>query len=336
MSSQYLAMRKQWEAPMAAGTENLPLFSGLSEDKTAATETSGKMRADSSLSAAINAWGQYLEESGKSIHTVKAFTADLRLLAKFVSGGQAINAIGTHDLKNFLDWMLNRRGVPCSPKTYARRITSLKSFFRWLTESGILDQDPAAAVPQQSVISPLPEVLSPQEIEAVLEAAKILRREEPPDARSFVLLSLLLDTGIKKSECLRIHLNHIDLMALDGPILFIRYGDVRKRYRERKLPLNEEWIEAYQEYLAQYEPEKVLFPYSPRRLEYLLEDLGDDANLDKHLSFNMCRWTAALTDYRAGKEANKIRQKLGISKIQWREVGKKLERLSAQMDAGKI
>jgi integrase/recombinase XerD len=64
----------------------------------------------------------------------------------------------------------------------------------------------------------------------------------------------------------------------------------------------------------------------------MLEDIGNAAQLDKHLSFNMCRWTSALMDYRAGMDKNKIRQKLGISKIQWREIRNKLERLAAQME----
>jgi integrase/recombinase XerD len=44
----------------------------------------------------------------------------------------------------------------------------------------------------------------------------------------------------------------------------------------------------------------------------------------------MCRWTCALDDWQAGMEHDKIRQKLGISKIQWREVSMKLGRLAAQ------
>jgi integrase/recombinase XerD len=42
----------------------------------------------------------------------------------------------------------------------------------------------------------------------------------------------------------------------------------------------------------------------------------------------MCRWTSALSDWQSGMEPEKIRQKLGISKIQWREVRMKLRRLS--------
>ena len=58
------------------------------------------------------------------------------------------------------------------------------------------------------------------------------------------------------------------------------------------------------------------------------EDLSNEAGIPKHLSFEMCRWTCALTDWRAGMEHDKIRQKLGISKIQWREVSMKLRQLS--------
>ncbi len=311
---------------MSERREDLPLFSTSGQEVGIAE---GPLRADSSLSAAIQAWGEDLESSGRSINTVKAFTGDLRLLARFMGAGHSINSIGTHDLKNFLDWMLNRRGVPCSPKTYSRRVTSLKVFFRWLTQSGVLVEDPAQSIPQESVLSPLPEVLTPDEFMAVLKAAESARQKDPPDARPYTLVSLLLHTGIKKSECLAIHLNHVDLKSAEGPILWVRYGDVNKRYRERKLLLESSWVPAYKEYIEQYDPDERLFPYSPRRLEYLLEDIGSDAGLEKHLSFNMCRWTSALTDYKSGMDKDSLRQKLGISKIQWREVGMKLDRLAA-------
>jgi integrase/recombinase XerD len=89
-----------------------------------------------------------------------------------------------------------------------------------------------------------------------------------------------------------------------------------------------EWVEAYQEYLVQFDPKDQVFPYSPRRLEYILEDLSREAGIEKHLSFDMCRWTCAINDYKSNMEKDTIRQKLGISKIQWREIGQKLVRLS--------
>ena len=313
--------------------EDLPLFSEASGFRQSADEQSNLLQPGNSLSAAISAWGEMLETTGKSIHTVKAFTSDLRLLAKYIGGGTAIDAIGLHDLKNFLDWMLNHRNVSCSPKTYARRITSLKAFFRWLVESGVLHENPADAVPQQTVLSPLPAVLTPEELETVRQTANNLRLALKPDPRSATLIILLLDTAIKKGECLNIHVNHIDLFAPEGPILFVRYGDASKRYKERKLALSPEWVVIYREYLAKYDPTDRLFPWSPRRLEYLLEDVGKTAGLDKQLSFDMCRWSSSLTDYVAGEDRDRIRQKLGISKIQWREVGNKLDRLAIRQRA---
>jgi integrase/recombinase XerD len=193
----------------------------------------------------------------------------------------------------------------------------------------VLLDDPATPVAQQTVLSPLPEVLTPDEVDKVLRTAEGLRKAKPPDARPYTLVSLLLYSGIKKGECLGIHLKHVDLDAPEGPLLWIRYGEVSRRYRERKLLLESSWVPAYKEYLAQYEPEDRLFPYSPRRLEYLLEDIGAAAGLKKHLSFNMCRWTSVLMDYRSGADSDRIRHKLGISKIQWREIGSKLDRLAA-------
>lgn len=286
------------------------------------------INSNSLLIPTIKAWRFYLEDQGVSIHTVKAFISDLNLLAKFLPPDYSLDAITTRELNNFLDWLQVGRGVSCSPKSLARRITSIKSFFRWLQKYGVLLTDPAEKVPQKSVISPLPIVLTSEEMEAVISAAEIHRRASKPDARSYTLVSLILNTGIKKGECLALSPNHIELDSSIGPVLFVRYTNPKNRYKERKIILPENWIEAYLEYKSQYELGDRLFPWSQRRLEYLLEDLSNEAGLAKHLSFDMCRWTCALNDLISGMEHEKIRQKLGISKIQWREIAMKLDRLA--------
>jgi integrase/recombinase XerD len=259
---------------------------------------------------------------------VKAFQSDLNLLAAYMPPDRTVGEISTHDLNQFLDWLLKGRGVPCSPKTLARRITSLKAFFRWLHQYGALVIDPAEKVPQKTVISPLPTVLTAEELSRVLETADKHRRDHKPDARPMALVSLLLETAIKKGECLGLNLNHLELDAPDGPIIFIRYTNPRNRYKERKIALSDKWVEVFQEYANQYSLKDQLFPWSQRRLEYLLEDLGQEADLQKHLSFDMCRWTSVLTDWKLDVEYDKIRQKLGVSKIQWREINMKLRQLA--------
>jgi integrase/recombinase XerD len=284
------------------------------------------------LLPAINAWRIFLDDQGHSPHTIKAFTADLNLLATYLPPDRTLGSISTTELNNFLSWMQKGRGVPCSPKSLARRITSLKAFFRWLHEYGVLLVDPAEKVVQMSVISPIPTVLTPNEVQALLEAAQSHRRAQNPDIRYFALLDLLLNTGIKKSETLALSVNHVDLEAPNGPVLFVRYASPQHRYKERKISLPESWVEIYPEYKARHNITDRLFPWSPRRLEYLLEDLSLEAGLAKHVSFEMCRWTCALSDMLSGMEPEKIRQKLGISKIQWREVSMKLTRLAGQAE----
>ena len=289
---------------------------------------SAHITSHSLLNPTIKAWHIYLQDQGDSPHTVKAFTHDLRLLAGYMAPDRTLGSISTADLNGFLEWLQKGRGVACSPKTLARRITSIKAFFRWLNHNGVILVDPAERVLQHSVISPLPTVLTPAEIEAVLDVADAHRVTAKPDARFYTLAALLLSTGIKKVECLVLSTNHLDLEAPDGPLLFVRYASPQYRYKERKIPLPESWVPAYREYAAQYEITERVFPWSQRRLEYLLEDLSEEAGLDKHLSFDMCRWTCALSDWQAGMDQEKIRQKLGVSRIQWREIRIKLGSLA--------
>ena len=277
---------------------------------------------------ALRAWEIYLRDQGKSVYTIKAFMGDMTLLYNYLPPDRTLGGITTKDLNNFLQWLQGGRGVACSPKSLARRVTSLKAFFRWLHHNGTLVIDPAEKVLQQSVISPLPDILTLIEEKVVLDVANRYRKAKRADARPYTLLALLLATGIKKGECLSINLNHIDLEAPNGPILFIRYTSPSSRYKERKIELPAAWVEAYREYLDQYKPFDTVFPWSPRRLEYILEDIGRDAGLNKHLSFDMCRWTCALRDFSSGMDVERVRQKMGVSKIQWREIHLKLRQLS--------
>lgn len=301
----------------------------MSPEAAPDTQAPAHITAEHLLIPTLRAWQIYLEDQDNSPHTVKAFLADLRLLASRLPADRKLGEITTAELNNFLDWMQHHRGVPCSPKTLSRRITSIKAFFRWLHANGVILADPAEKVLQKSAVSPLPVVLTPQEIEAVMAAAEAHRRAARPDARPYALLALLLATGIKKGECLALAPNHLDLQAPNGPLLFVRYASPQNRYKERKIDLPASWVAAFQEYQSQYDLSERLFPWSPRRLEYLLEDLGEEAGLTKHLSFDMCRWTCALVDWQSGVDPTKIRQKMGVSKIQWRELSLKLEQLSA-------
>lgn len=293
---------------------------------------------DASLQAAISAYEEHMQEQGFAANTIKAFLSDLRLLSQYLGAGQPVGEIGLKNLNAFLDWMLHDRGVPCSPKTYSRRVTTLKVFFNWLQEAGVLTDNPAAAVIQLSVTSPLPTVPTPAEIEmalAVTEAIRLGEDRSKPDARPHLTLTLVLDTAVKKGEAMTIVPNHIDRDNPDKPMLHIRYANPRMRYKERKVPLRPEWLDVLDEYLAQYEPPDTLFTCTARNLEYIMSDVAEAAGLEKGLlSFENLRWASALRDLQSKVEPDDIRQKLGLSKITWRETKKKLEKL-AEMQAEK-
>lgn len=286
---------------------------------------------EASLQAALGTFERHMQDEGFSINTVKAFASDIRLLGRYLGIGTPIGEIGTKNLNDFLHWLTHERGVPCSPKSYARRVTALKVFFGWLHETGVLPQDPSAAVIQQSVSSPLPEAPRAVDVERALAAADGWRHggpERKPDARPYLLLTLLLKTGIKKGEAMAIVPNHIDDSDSAHPLLYVRYANPRLRYKERKLPLDPAWLEVLGEYLGQYQPTDTLFTCTARNLEYILHDIAEAAELPSGvLSFENLRWASAMQDWRDGVEHDDIRQKLGLSKIAWRETKTKLRRL---------
>lgn len=289
---------------------------------------------DASIQAALSLFELHMRKQGFAINTVKAFASDVRLLGRYLGVGQPVGHVSTDNLNQFLNWLLYERGVPCSPKSYARRVTTLKVFFKWLHETAVLAQDPAAAVIQHSVKSPLPVVPSEAELEQALAVSQSWRRgsdQRKADARPHLLLTLLLQTGIKKSEAMNLVPNHVDRQNPRQPMLFIRYANPTMRYKERKLPLDPAWLDVLDEYLAQYNPPDTLFTCTPRNLEYVLRDVGDAARLDRGLlSFENLRWACAMRDFRGSGEQDDVRQKLGLSKITWRETRSKLEKLLAR------
>jgi site-specific recombinase XerD len=295
--------------------------------------SSSHITGDTSLGDALEGWKLYLKDKGRSDHTIKAFAGDLNLFINHISTNSTVGSVTTKEINDFLHWLQHDRGTPCSPKSLSRRITSIKSFFRWLNRGGVVSSDPAERVLQQSAVSRFPDVLTPEETALALDAAGKWQTSGKPDARPYALLSLLLSTGIKKGECLGLKQNHIDLEAVDGPQIFVRYANPANRFKERKIAVPTDWVHIYKEYLEQYKPAEEIFPWSPRRLEYLLEDIGKAAGIEKHISFDMCRWTCALSDWQSGMDKDKVRQKMGISKIQWREISYKLGRLAGDPES---
>ncbi len=285
------------------------------------------INADSSLASAASAYHDHMVRQGFSEHTIKAFAGDLRLLQKYCGPSMSISKIGTKNLNDFLTWLLHYRGVPCSPKSYARRVTTLKSFFGWLTSIKILPHDPAAAIVHARAKAPLPQFLTDDQVEKLLDAAEQKLNGPKPDPRPYLLTHLILQTGIKKAECAGLALRDIDRSGKE-PTVLIRYNNPRMQHKERRLTFAKELLPVLDQYLEKYQPHEYLFECTPRNLEYVLADVSAVADLPDQVSFEMLRWTSAVRDYRDGMDHEHLRKKLGLSKITWRETSEKLAKIT--------
>jgi site-specific recombinase XerD len=286
------------------------------------------LTTNSPLSRAIDKFHEHMILQGFTENTIKSFLGDLRILTGHLGADKPVGEIATKDLNDFLLYLLYYRGKPCSPKSYARRVTTLKVFFGWLTEAGVLPHDPAAAVVHRPTSTPLPTILHKAQVEKLLETTRRLMEGDKADARPHLLVRLLLSTGIKKGECMSIQLSHLDLSDPAAPALYIHYANPKMRHKERKLKLPADLVPTLQEYLDQYKPQTHLFPCTARNLEYVLRDAGRLAETPVAVGFETLRWTAAVQDHKSGMPSETLRQKLGLSRITWNETAEKLKKLS--------
>lgn len=282
----------------------------------------------SPLSAAIPPFLEHLRLDGRSPHTIAAFASDLRLMEEFFGENMILNDFTTTRLNRFMDWIESGRGIPCSRKSYARRVTTLKVFFKFLKSEHVLPDDPANALLQRSGAAPLQPILSDEEINHLLAHTLALRLADKPDARPDLLLRLLLDTGLKKSECMQITPADIERSDPARPVVVIRHKKPSNVYQERRIALDPDWLAVLEEYLDQYRPPAAIFDCTARNLEYILHDAATAAGIEGKVSFEILRWTCAVRDYRRGMDLEELREKMGLSRISWRETSDKIIRLA--------
>ena len=296
------------------------------------------------LSATLPLFQQHLRRSGKSGYTLRAFTSDLGLLAEYSRADLPLGYFTTERLHDFLDWLEHGRGVPCSRKSWARRVTTLKVYFAWLRSLNAIAHDPTAAIAQRSGPAPLASVLTADERSRALAAARRANEGERADARPELLLRLLLETGIKKGETARLRREDFECES-DPPLLTLRYQvraagatpdpeqQARNPWRERRIALRPDLLPLLDAWLAHCDPQEArVFNCSSRNLEYVLAKLAGDAGLLR-LSFETLRWTCALNDWQAGMAPEAIRDKLGLSESSWLQTSAKLKQLASMQSA---
>jgi len=290
------------------------------------------IRADSSLLAAVSAFDEFMKRKDFRENTMKAFRNDLKIVVGYFGENTKLAQVSTTGLNEFLEWMQHSRGKSCSAKTLARRITTLKVFFGWVHGIGVLGTDPSEPVIQQPARTPLPVILREDEIDRLVSVARdYLWDRKHPDARPYLLVSLLLQTGIKKSECDNLLVTDVDLSEAGAPLLIVQYAEQRYAHKNRQLRLDPNILPALRQYLDQYKPANDLFECTPRNLEYVLDEIGTRANIrSTQVGFETLRWTCAVRDFRMGMPEERLREKMGLSKISWRETRDKIHRLTGR------
>jgi integrase/recombinase XerD len=157
----------------------------------------------------IDAFLEHLARGkGYSQNTVAAYRNDLTQMAAFVATEQAKGIITTYGelLKSYL---LRLREKRYSVATTARKVASVKSFFKFMVDSGRMKENPTKNLPSPQVRRHALNFLSPSEYEKLLaEAAKL---PTPEAKRDTVMLELLYATGVRISELVSLNVRNIDL-----------------------------------------------------------------------------------------------------------------------------
>lgn len=201
--------------------------------------------SSSALSGALqDAFAHYLSaECHLAENTVKAYTRDIRRFMEWLQG-RSMSLLTVQDLSDYVGW-LHERGL--APSSLARHIVSLRLFLRYLQLEGILRINHAELLTSPEIWERVPSVLSPQQVEALLDSPR------PYDRcyfRNRAILEFLYATGCRVSEVAHLKLEDIHLED--------RYCVCRgKGNKERIVPLGQRAVSAFLDYLEKERPQLV-------------------------------------------------------------------------------
>jgi site-specific recombinase XerD len=187
------------------------------------------------LNEAQKRYQTYLESNGKANATVIAYVKDVEQLAEYAAQQEKNNVdeVNYEDISQFKELLKNRR---YASKSISRKINSIKSFFRYLENEGLVDQNPAQEISHPKFEQSPPRFLQKLEYRALRDTCR-------SDARIFAIVELLLQTGMRISELANLKMEDIDL---ERGVVYIQPYKSRDG---RKVPLNKAAKQALINYL---------------------------------------------------------------------------------------
>ncbi|MBW2700648.1 MAG: tyrosine recombinase XerC [Deltaproteobacteria bacterium] len=188
---------------------------------------------------AIEAFSIHLgSERRLSDNTLRAYLKDLEQLAEFLAGrGKDLLLADLGTLRAFLA----SRGRTLGARSRARKLSSIKGFYRFALKRGMLEEDPSLRLRAPKTEKRLPQVLDRDDVEALLRQA--VGGEAPLDKRNLALFELLYGAGLRVGE-----LEGLDLQNLDLAQATVRV--MGKGSKERLLPVGRKAVAALEAWLA--------------------------------------------------------------------------------------
>ena len=260
-----------------------------------------------------------LAEKNFSLNSIEAYRRDLVQLFDNSNDTNIFNIDENYIIQN----LNSIRNLNNSERTIARKISSYKHFFRFAIEENWIKKDPCAKIRPPKFINKLPELLTINEINLLINSSKVADNKKNNNIRNHALLELIYGTGLRVTELVSIPLNSI---SNNSEIILIK----GKGKKERFVPISKSainaicnWLKIRDEMKIKEYSKKYLFPANSKyghlsRVQFfsILKKISIHAGLEhKKISPHMIRHAFATHLLSNGADLRIIQSLLGHSDI---------------------
>lgn len=192
----------------------------------------------------IDTFLDYLSvERGLAANTIVSYRQDLGTFAGFLKQ-RGIELAGKASRADIVDFMMSQKDQGICPNSICRRLAAIRMFYRFLVRERVIPADPTALVESPKLWKRIPETLSEQEVEALLNQPDIHGRQ---GIRDRTILETMYATGMRVSEVAGLKVDGVNL-----DVGFVRC--VGKGSKERIVPLGSKAVHWLQRYLQSVRP----------------------------------------------------------------------------------
>ena len=189
----------------------------------------------------IDRFLQYiLTEKRFSAHTVNAYQTDINQFCDFLRFNFEINDLNEVDDKIIRTWMVHLSDKKLSPRSINRKLSSLKSLYKFAIKSGSVKNNPAININGPKTEKRLPSYVQEKEMRSLFETIKF--EDSFSGYRDELILDLFYQTGIRLSEMCNLKIQNVDFSKKMLKVL-------GKRNKERLIPLHNQSLELISNYI---------------------------------------------------------------------------------------